>query len=242
MGNIIKKANRIFLSYRRADSQNETDQIYKALVADFGSNCVFRDMESIPLGVNFKDHIDSVISTCDVVIIIIGDKWKGEINSKRGSRLDDPNDFVRLEVEAALQRNIPVIPVLIRNTQMPEEKSIPSSLQVLRFRNAVSLSSNSNGLIQDPIRLLNSIKEHLVKADEPFVLSGAAKWLYISVLLLVGWAVSQLIEAFFNSYLKEQPQLIQLLIRVIFILLIFLLGNKLAYPVGKMIAFFRKPK
>lgn len=127
----------IFISYRRQDSQDFTGRIYDRLAATFGEKYVFRDFEDIPIGQDFRAVLDRETSQCDILLVIIGPQWLN-IQDKNGKRrLDDPNDFVRIEVESGLKRpDRLVIPVLVNNAPMPQASELPESLQPLAYRNA----------------------------------------------------------------------------------------------------------
>jgi hypothetical protein len=128
---------KIFLSYRRDDSAAAAGRIYDHLHAQFGPDAVFRDIDNIPFGVDFREHIDAAVSQCDVVLVVIGRLWAGGTDDHR--RVDDPRDFVRIEIESALKRDIPVIPILVDRTTMPNEADVPSSLAGLTYRNALEV-------------------------------------------------------------------------------------------------------
>jgi formylglycine-generating enzyme required for sulfatase activity len=128
---------KIFISYRRQDSIGVTGRIYDRLRAQFGDGAVFMDVDSIPIGVDFREHLDAAVGQCDVVLAVMGTKWAGETDARR--RLDDPRDFVRIELESALNRNLPVIPILIDHASMPDEADLPPSLAQLAFRNAIGV-------------------------------------------------------------------------------------------------------
>jgi ABC-type sugar transport system substrate-binding protein len=128
---------KIFLSYRRHDSAGVAGRIYDRLRAHFGDDAIFMDIDSIPFGEDFREHIDAAVGQCDVVLAVIGTKWAGEAGASR--RLDDPRDFVRIELESALNRKLPVIPILIDHAGMPGEADLPSSLAQLAFRNAIEV-------------------------------------------------------------------------------------------------------
>src|SRR5262245_22905959 len=98
----------IFISYRRSDSQDVTGRIYDRLVARFSRERVFKDVDSIPLGVSFPLHIKQMLSKTSMALVIIGPSWLNARDEQGRRRLDDPNDLVRLEVEAALRAGIPV--------------------------------------------------------------------------------------------------------------------------------------
>ena len=109
----------IFISYRRQDSAYLAATLSERLQQHFGPNSVFFDIDNIPLGVDFRDHIGNAVGQCDVLLVIIGDQWTGAVDSQGKRRLDNPSDYVRVEIESALKRNIPVVPVLVENAQMP---------------------------------------------------------------------------------------------------------------------------
>jgi hypothetical protein len=128
----------IAISYRREDSLPIAGRLYDRLQVEFGKGNVFMDFDSIPYGVDFREHIKHMIDRSKVLIAIIGPDWSGK-RRQRARRIDDPADFVRLEIAYALQRGIPVIPVLINDTPMPKAPDLPSDIEALAFRNAVTL-------------------------------------------------------------------------------------------------------
>ncbi len=128
---------RVFISYRRADSIGVAGRMRDRLVHDLTAEDVFFDIDSIPLGVDFRDHIDRSVSECDVVLVVIGRRWIDITDELGRRRLDDPDDFVRLEVEAALRREIPVIPVLVDGASMPTAGELPETITALAFRNGM---------------------------------------------------------------------------------------------------------
>ena len=115
---------KIFLSYRREDSAGVAGRIYDRLRGYFGPDAVFFNVDSVPLGVDFQEYIESLLSHCGVFLAVIGPDWAGQINTGR----DNPEDWVRIEIEAALKQGLPVIPVLIDHTGMPSEADLPPSL------------------------------------------------------------------------------------------------------------------
>jgi tetratricopeptide (TPR) repeat protein len=131
---------RIFISYRRSDSSMFTGRIHDQLKARFGANTVFRDMYNIPAGSDFRSVIDKAITSTDVCLVIIGPHWLARTGAEGKRRLDDPNDFVRIEVEAALKNpRTRVIPVLVDNATMPTADELPASLAELAYRNAIQV-------------------------------------------------------------------------------------------------------
>lgn len=130
----------IAISYRRQDSSPVAGRLYDRLQAEFGKGSVFMDFDSIPYGVDFREHIKQTLQRAKVVIAIIGPEWSGG-REPSNRRIDDPTDFVRLEVASALENGIPIIPVLVNNTPMPDAKSLPPELEGLAFRNGLALDT-----------------------------------------------------------------------------------------------------
>lgn len=155
-----KRANQIFISYRRDDSAAVTGRIYDRLLQKFGRDVIFKDVDSIPLGVNFRKHLDSIISECAVVLVVIGDRWVGIQDESGRPRLDDPRDFVRIEIESALRREIPVVPLLVHNAEVPDEESLPESLRELADRNGMSIGHDPH-FHSDINRLISNLEEIL---------------------------------------------------------------------------------
>ena len=148
---------KIFISYRRADSKYVVDRIRDRLIAAYGEDAVFRDIESIPLGLNFSDVLDEATSTCNVMLVVIGPQWTTITDAQGNKRLFDPADFTRIEVETGLSHSeILVIPVLVMNAMMPASKDIPESLGNLLFRNAIGVR-NDPDFNQDMQRLIDGI-------------------------------------------------------------------------------------
>ena len=103
---------RIFISYRREDTAYPAAWLFDRLVAHFGEGQVFKDIDTIQPGDDFAEVIGSAIASCDVLLALIGDRWLTATDENEQRRLDRPDDLVRLEIQAALDRNIRVIPVL----------------------------------------------------------------------------------------------------------------------------------
>jgi hypothetical protein len=129
----------IFLSYRREDAGGHAGRLYDNLARRFGGEMVFRDIDTLPPGDNFVEHIESSIAAADVVLAMIGRDWVSATDADGKRRLEDANDYVRLELEAALRRDIRVIPVLVRNATMPRSDELPGELAPLAQRHAFEL-------------------------------------------------------------------------------------------------------
>ena len=132
----------IFISYRRDDASDVTGRIADVLKSKFGEDVLFKDVDSIPLGTDFRRVIADAVGRCDVLLVIIGDDWLDAREESGGRRIDAPNDFVHIEVRAALERDIPVIPVLVELTNMPQDKDLPEPLRPLAFRHAISVRAD----------------------------------------------------------------------------------------------------
>jgi len=134
---------RIFISYRRADSGVFTGRIHDQLKVRFGVNNVFRDVYNIPAGSDFRTVLNQEVGNTDVCLVIIGPQWSNITDSQGKRRLDDPNDFVRIEVEEALKNpKTRVIPVLVDNANMPVAEELPTSMAELAYRNAVKVRTD----------------------------------------------------------------------------------------------------
>ena len=151
---------KIFISYRRQDSAGVAGRIYDRLCAHFGKGAVFMDIDNIPFGVDFREHIDAAVGQCDVVLAVIGPRWVGKAFIRR--RIDEPKDFVRVELESALRRNLPVIPILIDNAGMPGEADLPPSLTRLSFRTAIEVDHGRDFHLHID-RLIRGIDFHFQK-------------------------------------------------------------------------------
>lgn len=133
-------ADGIFISYRRQDEPNFAGRLYDRLVVRFGRDRVFMDIDSIEPGLDFAEVIHDSIKQCRIVLVIIGKEWAGVAGAQGQSRLHSEDDYVRLEVEAALARKIRVIPILIEGATMPRSSDLPSPMDSLARRNAVEMS------------------------------------------------------------------------------------------------------
>jgi hypothetical protein len=129
---------RVFLSYRREDSSTAVQHLRESLGRLIGEDKIFRDVDSIPLGRNFETVIGEAIRSASACLVIIGPAWLAATHDGR-RRLDDPEDFVRTEVELALKSGVEVIPVLVDGARMPGEKDLPKSISALAKLNAQEL-------------------------------------------------------------------------------------------------------
>ena len=130
----------IFISYRRDDTEGEAGRLYDDLVRTFGDDSVFMDVAGINPGSDFRKAIDDNVASCGVLLAMIGPNWATIANSSGQRRLEDENDFVRLEIGSALQRNVAVIPVLVHDAKMPHPEELPDNLKDLAYRNSVEIT------------------------------------------------------------------------------------------------------
>lgn len=152
--------SKILISYRREDSADVTGRIYDRLVQQFGRGAVFKDVDSIPFGVDFRAYLDEQVAKCDVFLAVIGRNWMKAKGRKGKSRLEDPGDFVRIEIESALKRQIPVIPVLVGGAKIPEALRLPASIQDLSYRNGIVVRPDPD-FHRDMDRLIEFLKQQV---------------------------------------------------------------------------------
>jgi hypothetical protein len=130
----------IFVSYRRSDSGGHTGRLTSDLIEGFEPQQLFRDLEAIEAGTDFAQAIDRAVNTCSVMLAMIGPQWLSAATPDGKRRLELDNDFVRLEIAAALARNLRVIPVLVGGATMPAADQLPEPLKPLAGRQAHEIS------------------------------------------------------------------------------------------------------
>jgi hypothetical protein len=150
----------IFISYRRGDSADIAGRIYDRLVDEYGRIPIFKDVDSIPLGSDFKEYLDQKVGECNALLAVIGDRWTDASDASGKRRLDDPADFVRVEIESALERGIPVIPLLVRGVQMPAEESLPPTLRKLTHKNGLQIRPDPD-FHRDMDRLISALDQYI---------------------------------------------------------------------------------
>ena len=131
---------RILLSYRRADTDVIAGRIRDRLAGHFGDDAVFMDIDNIPYGTDFRQHIKQALAESDVLIAVVGPRWVGAVRRGR-TRIQDEDDPVRVEIELALQRGMPIIPTLIGASKMPPADQLPESLKAFAFINAAPVDT-----------------------------------------------------------------------------------------------------
>jgi hypothetical protein len=131
---------RIFISYRREESAYPAGWLYDRLAERYGEDQIFKDVDSIELGDDFVEEITRAVAGCDVLLALVGEHWLTATDPQGRRRLDDPQDFVRLEIEAALSRGVRVVPILVDGAHLPGPEQLPSTLAPLVRRQALELS------------------------------------------------------------------------------------------------------
>jgi hypothetical protein len=137
-------AGKIFINYRRDDSPGTAGRLHDRLAQTFGRNNLFMDVDHIPAGVDFVDHLHSQVAACDVFLAVIGPNWLNAKDERGRRRFDNPDDFVTIEIAAALARNIRVIPVLVDGARTPKADRLPDSVKPLARRNAVGCGTHNS--------------------------------------------------------------------------------------------------
>lgn len=161
----------IFISYRREDSPGHAGRIFDRLRSRFGSDVVFMDVAAIEAGVDFVDVLHKAVGSCDALLAVIGPQW---LSATQGGnrRLDDPRDFVRIEIAGALERNVRVLPVLVEGARVPPVESLPADLQALTRRQAIELR---DARWDDDIERLVEGLAKFLKTDSPSLQPAAPR-------------------------------------------------------------------
>lgn len=159
----------VFISYRREETAGEARALFNDLVARVGKDLVFMDVNNIALGRDFREVLRENLASCDLMLVLIGKGWVDAKDQSGRRRLDDPGDFIRLEIGAALKRNIPVTPVLLQGAHMPASERLPEDIKELSFRNGFELSHNRwESDVQEMIKRLALGKRPEVAAPSRF--------------------------------------------------------------------------
>lgn len=190
---------KIFISYRRAESGFVVGRIYDKLCDEYGKDFVFKDIESLQLGMDFRDQISEKLKSCNVLLAVINSNWLNLKDETGNIRIHNQDDWVRIEIEEALRRNIPVIPILIDSTKPLEEKSLPDSLKALTFRQSKNLRPDPdfNNDMKDIITHINNIDSiNLINKQDNFQKKEGTNYISYTLLTIT------LIISFFLIYDK----------------------------------------
>jgi hypothetical protein len=163
---------KLFINYRREDTRHAAGRLYDDLTTHFGKDQIFIDIDQIEPGEDFVEAINRKVGSCDIAIVVIGRHWLHGTDASGKRRLDDEEDFVRMEIVAALQREIRVIPVLVDGAQMPRKHELPEALGVLSRRNAIELSDTR--FHADVNRLIKAIERAGASHEQKALPSAAA--------------------------------------------------------------------
>jgi len=155
----------IFISYRRSDTEGEAGRLFDDLAGRFTERAIFMDVDGIQPGRDFRRAIEENIRSCSVLLAMIGPQWLDSVDELGKRRLEDEDDYLRLEIASALQRDIPVVPVLVRGAKMPRANQLPVDLQELAYRNGVEVShARWKSDMQVLLRALEPYLEGVVEA------------------------------------------------------------------------------
>lgn len=191
----------VFISYRREDSQHQADRLCEILRSVFSEpdQSIFIDIDNIPFGVDFEQHLISKVKDCEVLLALIGPHWLESLDPEKGTRrLDSPNDFVRIEIVSALERGIRVIPVLLDGAPIPSESELPEPLKPLSKRNGIQV--NRMSFKSDVMRLVYGLgfsEQSIEKRAEEIEVTN------------VSGATSTSDSAFFNDFLMPVLKCLQ---------------------------------
>ncbi len=166
-------SGRILINYRRVDSLGSAGRIYDRLAEHFSHKQVFMDVDAIEPGADFVEVIERAVTDCDAFVAVIGSDWVTVTDDEGQRRLDNPDDFVRLEIAAALKRGIRVIPVLVEGAAMPRSIDLPDELKPLVRRNAIEISHTRFNI--DAERLIRAIERVFEQMDDKRKAAGEAE-------------------------------------------------------------------
>jgi hypothetical protein len=155
-------SGKAFISYRRDDSSASAGRLYDRLITHFPSNQIFMDVDNLDPGVDFVKAIEESVGSCDVLIAVIGRRWLISSDEEDRRRLDNSEDFVRIEIATALKRGIRVIPVLVEGVSMPRSGDLPDDLRSLLRRHALEVSHTR--FRADSERLIGAVERALEQA------------------------------------------------------------------------------
>jgi hypothetical protein len=172
----------VFVSYRREDTRADAGRIYDRLAGRFGHDHVFRDIDDIEPGQNFVRVLERTLDSCNVLIVLIGSRWLEPVKDGSPGRLAEPADFVRLEVEKALERAIPTIPELVGDAEMPTAHQLPTTIARLANLQALQVSDiRFHEDVDHLISVLDGIQGRRRARRSP----SARKWGYLTAVLAV---------------------------------------------------------
>jgi hypothetical protein len=153
------QGNNVFLSYRRAEDAHVAGRIYDHLEGEFGTKQVFFDVEGIPIGADFRESIRAALLRSQALVVVIGRRWAARFHQSSWVFWRPPNiDYVKIEIEFALDHSVRIIPVLVDDAEMPQEHQIPAKIAQICYFNAASLRAGL-GFRDDIKKVLEAIKD-----------------------------------------------------------------------------------
>jgi TIR domain len=132
----------VFISYRRQDTLDIAGRIFDNLCATLGEEACFKDVNSIGLGLDFRQQLTDALEKCSTMLVVIGRTWAQSVDEHGRNRLENPQDFVRLEIASALARNITVVPLLVSGATLPLPSGLPEEVRPLIYRQAFEVRSD----------------------------------------------------------------------------------------------------
>src|SRR5512139_3986869 len=178
----------IILSYRREDSAGVTGRIFDRLSQEFGTDRVFMDIDSMPAGVDFHDHLQEILADCGALLVVVGKGWRSQ-RKGQAPRIMDPDDWVRIEVETALDRGIPVVPLLIDGATLPTRDQLPESLWPLLRRNALPVDSGRDFHAQLS-RLIRDLRLQISPEGTSVNWKALGRWILLLALIITVGAIA----------------------------------------------------
>ncbi|HEY6252061.1 MAG TPA: toll/interleukin-1 receptor domain-containing protein, partial [Candidatus Angelobacter sp.] len=162
---------KIFICYRREDTSGEAGRIYDRLAAHYGKEYLFIDVDTLEPGERFSEVVAKTVGSCEILLALIGTRWLNASDGEGRRRLDDPDDWVRLEIATALKRDIRVIPLLLNGASFPGRSDLPKELSDLAIRQAwdigrVHFHRDVDALIQSLDRFLQSPQPPKIDAEK----------------------------------------------------------------------------
>lgn len=155
----------IFVSYRRDDSSGQAGRLYDRLAERFGKDKLFRDIDHINYGDDFVEALEEAVGSCKALIAVIGPGWLSAKDKRGRRRLDNTHDFVRIEIESALSRDVPIFPILVNNAESPDAEELPESIVGVARRQALEISETR--FDYDIGELINVLEKRIGLAPKP---------------------------------------------------------------------------
>ena len=201
--NKLPKSSGIFINYRHEDSSGYAGHLARDLGRHFGADRVFEDVNAIEIGRDFVEAIDKAVNSCAALLVVIGKDWLTCEDEDGRRRLDDPKDWVRIEILSALKRNTLVIPLLVNDAKMPSEEDLPDGMESLARRQAHPLG---DGRRWDPdlAELFRTLEKIGVEPLDPS--AGRSKSLRNKILTIVGGVASALVLVWVVANLPDSSQ------------------------------------